>query len=154
MESSLLRIRIRKLWDIQIIHNEYYINQISTNSWIQILSINQDIIFKISAFSVGVIKDCFNDNCNNKVSIGNQYKNIFEQVQSAIDNQKKDHHLDWLKLELLIQVANKYKNEDGVYYHNEERDLSFCGECTKSMKGCNETGFIKDMQRYYIWGCN
>ena len=53
---------------------EYYFKQISSNSWIQSMNIEQDIIDQIATFSIGILRDCNNDKCIYGILIANHHR--------------------------------------------------------------------------------
>ena len=147
----------------QYIH-QYYSHQISSNEWVQEMNINQAIIYVISSFSIGIIRDCNNDNCKYEILINDESKNLFDRMQS-IEGYLTDDMLSdiseysdsdsdesqFLPLKYRIKrVANECKNEDGVYYHDDIYSMLYCTDCSKSMRPCLDHGIIfeKDVNSF------
>ena len=113
-------------------NKEYYFNIISSNSWIQSMNIEKDIIEQISLFSKGMIKDCHNNNCNYEVLIFDKHLNFFEKIPK---NQSSYNDFDD-EAEPFPKVEIK-----DSYYYNPSDDISYCPDCTKSIKPCCEGGW-------------
>ncbi len=107
----------------------YYFHHLAFSIlWIKDMNINYDIIEQISLFSIGMVNDCNNDNCNYEVSIHEKDNNLFEKIKSL--NNASATHDD------IIQIINEHKDKDGIYYYNDKQSISYCTDCSKAMKPC------------------
>ena len=122
---------------------DYYLNQLSSNIWIQNMTIEKDIIQQISVFSAGIIQDCNNSNCNYEVSISTHHINLFTKIKSEVADCFRPQRR-------IMKVVNGYKEEDGIYYYDDQRDESYCKDCIQSMKPCNENGFHKTCRNVIV----
>ena len=112
---------------------DYYFDQISSNTWIDSMTINNDIIDQISSLSVGILRDCSNHNCNYEVSINAKESNLFETICTT--NNSFDPR------DSIRQIATECQNKDAIYFHDPTKNISYCTDCSKSMKPCSESAY-------------
>ena len=82
---------------------EYYFKQISSNSWIQSMNIEKDIINQIAIFSIGILSDCNNDKCIYEVLIAianHHHSSVSEKTSDQRERAKRaasNPKLIWFK---------------------------------------------------------
>eukprot|EP01084_Bolivina_argentea_P151449 264330_1 len=122
-------------------NNDYYLNLLSSNAWIQSLKINKDMMEQISSYANGMIKKCSNNKCNYEVLIYGddaiKNANIFEYLNTSEDMQDS-----WNAPPLpTTKIPPQYSNN--IFYFNPKDNITYCHDCSTSIKACNEGGFSR-----------
>ena len=113
--------------------SDYYFKVLLSTNICKELNIAKEIMFEISCYAIGIIKDCTNHTCNNQVIMCHKQANIFKLIPENRNNDGKLLSIPTDRME--------HKFEDEMYYFDSSNDMAYCTDCVESIEACCQGGW-------------